>query len=127
MVRAGFAAAYRRYSNDYVDEESEARTARRGIWAGEFTPPEDYRSETDANDRAARSDALRDAATRGATAATSKATSTRDGERIYHTPGSPSYDDTVIDESERRTLVLHGSRSARRGLARAALHRGGSR
>ena len=36
MVRAGFATAYRRYSTDYVDEENEAKAARRGIWAGEF-------------------------------------------------------------------------------------------
>jgi len=41
MARAGMAVAYRRYSNDYVDEEREAKTAKRGIWASEFTPPEE--------------------------------------------------------------------------------------
>jgi len=43
MARSGLAVAYRRYSSAYVDEESEARAARRGIWAGEFTPPEQWR------------------------------------------------------------------------------------
>ncbi len=39
MVSQGLALAYRRYSLDYVDEEATARTARRGIWAGEFVKP----------------------------------------------------------------------------------------
>ncbi len=56
MVRSGFATAYRRYSNDYVDEENEARAARRGIWAGEFTPPEDYRRDDRREAPAQRSD-----------------------------------------------------------------------
>src|SRR5688572_9192515 len=52
MARSGFATAYRRYSSDYVDEENEARAARRGIWAGDFTTPENYRrDETPAQPR----------------------------------------------------------------------------
>jgi endonuclease YncB( thermonuclease family) len=39
MVRKGWALADRRYANDYVDEEAEARAARRGLWRGEFVPP----------------------------------------------------------------------------------------
>src|SRR6185312_6805362 len=45
MVRAGLALAYRRYSNDYVDEETEAKSAKRGLWASEFTRPWDWRRE----------------------------------------------------------------------------------
>ena len=37
MVKAGLALAYRQYSEDYVDEEDDARRAKRGMWAGEFT------------------------------------------------------------------------------------------
>ncbi len=96
MTRSGFATAYRRYSNDYVDEENEARAARRGIWAGEFTPPEDYR----------RNDRREAPTTRSAPSGPRcdgcaiKGNINGEGERIYHVPGSSSYDDTVIDESK---------------------------
>ena len=46
MVREGWAVAYLRYSLSYVPAEIEARFARRGIWAGDFTSPEDYRRTT---------------------------------------------------------------------------------
>ena len=39
MVREGWALAYRRYSNDYVRQESEARAAGSGMWRGEFIEP----------------------------------------------------------------------------------------
>ena len=39
MVRAGWALAYRRYSQAYVAEQAAAKKARAGIWAGDFTPP----------------------------------------------------------------------------------------
>ncbi len=43
MVQLGLALAYRRYSLDYVDEEADAQTAQRGIWAGEFVKPWEWR------------------------------------------------------------------------------------
>jgi endonuclease YncB( thermonuclease family) len=43
MVREGWALAYRRYSMAYVDEEDAARHERRGMWAGTFTPPWEWR------------------------------------------------------------------------------------
>jgi len=43
MVRRGFAIAYLRYSTKYADAEIEARRAKRGIWAGNFENPEDWR------------------------------------------------------------------------------------
>ncbi len=106
MVRAGFAVAYRRYSDDYVDEEREARSARRGVWAGEFTPPETYRSEQrDApSERAAPArQSQRNTNTVPAPRGQRdgcyvKGNVNREGERIYHVPGSGSYDDTAIDE-----------------------------
>lgn len=39
MVRAGWAIAYRYFSVAYVDEETEARAAHRGIWQGAFQEP----------------------------------------------------------------------------------------
>lgn len=43
IVEAGWAIAYRRYSNAYVLPESRARRARRGLWAFGFQAPETYR------------------------------------------------------------------------------------
>ncbi len=43
MVSQGLALAYRRYSLDYVDAEAGAQAARRGIWAGEFMRPWEWR------------------------------------------------------------------------------------
>ena len=84
MVRAGLALAYRRYSNDYVDEETEAKSARRGLWAGEFTPPWDWRRESRAE-------------TTQKSGCVIKGNINQSGERIYHLPGSDAYDRTKID------------------------------
>lgn len=43
MVRRGYAVAYRRYSLDYVAAEVQAKAGRRGIWAGEFEMPWNWR------------------------------------------------------------------------------------
>ena len=43
LVAAGWALAYRRYSEDYVEEEAQARANRRGIHRGEFVEPWDWR------------------------------------------------------------------------------------
>jgi endonuclease YncB( thermonuclease family) len=42
MVRQGWALAYG-YSGHYRAEEADAKAARRGIWAGNFTPPWEWR------------------------------------------------------------------------------------
>lgn len=42
-VAAGWAIAYRRYSDIYLLSESRARRARRGLWALAFQTPEAYR------------------------------------------------------------------------------------
>jgi len=43
LVYEGLALAYRKYSKQYVPEEDKARAAKRGMWAGEFVPPWDWR------------------------------------------------------------------------------------
>ena len=43
MVLRGHAVAYRRYSLDYIPAEHEARSEGRGIWAGEFIFPWNWR------------------------------------------------------------------------------------
>lgn len=43
LVAEGLAIAYRKYSDNYVPAEDIARKAKRGLWAGEFDAPWDYR------------------------------------------------------------------------------------
>ena len=45
LVVQGFALAYRWYSHDYIAAEDQARAARRGVWAGSFEPPWEWRWE----------------------------------------------------------------------------------
>jgi endonuclease YncB( thermonuclease family) len=108
MVSAGLALAYRQYGNDYVAEENAARAARRGLWAGEFTPPWEYRRSQRGGSTDPRSQQSNPPAPPRSTAAPVPAQSAkcsikgninREGERIYHVPGSPSYDETRIDPS----------------------------
>jgi endonuclease YncB( thermonuclease family) len=95
MAAAGLALAYRRFSDDYVDEEARARAARRGIWASTFTAPWDWRPENGYNGSGD------DAATRGTAPPDRckiKGNINDKGERIYHVPGSGSYESTGINE-----------------------------
>jgi endonuclease YncB( thermonuclease family) len=45
LVEQGWAVAYRQYSKDYVPVEENARSGKRGIWAGEFQDPAQWRRE----------------------------------------------------------------------------------
>lgn len=120
MARAGFALAYRRYSDAYVDEENEARAARRGIWASEFAKPEDWRRDAAPRTTAPASPAGQRAG------CYIKGNINAAGEKIYHTPDSSAYRNTEIDEraGERWFCTEQEARSA--GF-RAPARRGGSR
>ncbi len=99
LTRAGLALAYREYSDDYVDEENEARAARRGAWAGDFTPPWEARRR--GRDTQAPQPQSGDPSAVGGCRGTGiKGNISRNGgERIYHVPGSSSYEETVMDEA----------------------------
>lgn len=43
LVSQGLAVAYRRYSHDYTAQEDAARAAGRGVWAGRFVMPAEWR------------------------------------------------------------------------------------
>jgi endonuclease YncB( thermonuclease family) len=108
MVRAGLALAYRHYSNDYVADEDDARSAQRGMWAGAFTAPWDYRhSHSDAapeyprtqqSPQQKQSPLQPDSQAGGGCLI--KGNINGRGERIYHVPGTRGYDETVITESK---------------------------
>ena len=99
MVSQGWALAYRRYSQAYVDEEADAKAARRGVWRGDFVPPWDWRRgmrlPTLETNRATPR-----AANRGNSRCRIKGNISRDGTRIYHVPGGHYYDRTRIITSK---------------------------
>jgi len=43
MVEQGWALAYRKYSEDYVGQETEAKASGAGVWSGEFIEPWKWR------------------------------------------------------------------------------------
>ena len=45
MVLSGHALAYRHFSDLYVAEEKQAKTALKGIWRGTFIPPWEWRRQ----------------------------------------------------------------------------------
>lgn len=89
MVAGGHALAYCRYSRDYVDEEEEARQAIRGLWAGRFVAPWEWR-------RGGQSDPSEGAGYSAPFACAIKGNISRSGARIYHLPGQKYYDLTVV-------------------------------
>ena len=46
MVRHGWALAFVKYSNRYLDDETKARDTRAGLWSGAFIAPWDWRSRS---------------------------------------------------------------------------------
>jgi endonuclease YncB( thermonuclease family) len=95
MVSEGLALAYRQYSTAYIGQEDAARAARRGIWAGTFMPPWEWRAQ----DRAHQKIPSR-AQTQEAGSCVIKGNISSNGERIYHVPGGQWYDETKISESK---------------------------
>ena len=45
MVRSGHALAYRDFSDLYIADEKQAKTARKGVWRGTFSPPWEWRHQ----------------------------------------------------------------------------------
>jgi endonuclease YncB( thermonuclease family) len=106
MVKAGLALSYRQYSIDYVDEEDDARRAKRGMWAGEFIRPWDYRHSTPGSPESGQPtppqtpSAQQQPQTERPTKCRIKGNINSHGERIYHLPGTPGYDSVVIDPNK---------------------------
>lgn len=124
LVQEGHAVAYRQYSKAYVPMEDAARSAGRGIWAGAFEQPDQWRKENPRSGRAAAAatppaaSAAPAAAVLGAVAVAApqpsaaavsppagcliKGNISGKGQRIYHVPGGRQYDVTKIDKEGER-------------------------
>ncbi|WP_099516037.1 thermonuclease family protein [Microvirga ossetica] len=90
LIRQGWALEYKQYSDGrYSGDEAEARKAKRGLWAGKFVEPWDWRrGERLASEASTGSD--RKCAIKGNISSSGK---------IYHVPGSKNYAKTNIEES----------------------------
>jgi len=84
MVSSGLAWAFRRYSDDYGQQEDQARTAGLGIWQATTETPWDYR------------DRRWSVAVQVAPDGCPIKGNISDGGHIYHTPWSPWYSKTKI-------------------------------
>jgi endonuclease YncB( thermonuclease family) len=101
MVRDGFALAFIRYSTRYLKDEREAKNAKRGLWAGKFDAPWDWRAKSRLlinNPAAAPQMLLSQQLVPPRANCSIKGNINRSGERIYHVPGSKWYDRTQINE-----------------------------
>lgn len=93
MVAQGHAIAYRRYSTDYVAETT-AKAAKRGIWAGKFQEPGDYRKAK----RSSGEDPAPSAVATGGCAITGNIYAK--GDKIYHRPRTRDYERARIKEPD---------------------------
>ena len=89
LVSEGLVWAFVRYSTEYVPEETRAKSEGLGVWQAPAEAPWDYRA--DRWERAA------EVAPRPGCPI--KGNISRKGERIYHTPWSPWYSRTKINEA----------------------------
>jgi endonuclease YncB( thermonuclease family) len=112
LVREGLALAYVHYSRLYVDSETEARHALRGLWSGAFIAPWDWRHRhkqtvilgalsVPVNAQVV---LVAPASAQGAPSAdcTIKGNVNRKGERIYHMPGQHDYASINMTYHEKR-------------------------
>jgi endonuclease YncB( thermonuclease family) len=112
MVREGLALDYAKYSREYISEEDIARAKQRGLWAGAFIAPWDWRHR----DRktvilgalsvpvTAQAQLLAPAssATAPSPECTIKGNVNRRGDRVYHMPGQVAYAMINMQDPQKR-------------------------
>lgn len=101
LVAQGWATAFRRYSDDYVADETRARAGKLGLWSSSFMAPEDYGTAERGDGTPTRTAPRPGVQTFAAPAAGScsiKGNRNRRGQWIYHLPGMPYYEQTRAEE-----------------------------
>lgn len=103
LVAGGWAVAYRAYTDAYVSDEVQAKTARLGIWGSLFESPYEFRQRKLPPVSAAAPTIHRSATSGGrvgpfASGCVIKGNRNRRGQWIYHLPGMPYYDQTRAEE-----------------------------
>jgi endonuclease YncB( thermonuclease family) len=100
MVRAGWAVAYRKYSQDSVADEAAARQVKRGIWLSAFIVPWEWRAQRRAGSGVVVARPLRStfpSLESDRSGCDIKGNVDEEGEGIYHVPGGRDYARTLID------------------------------
>jgi len=95
LVSQGWALAYRRYSMDFVGEEAEAESNKRGLWAGSFIAPWDWRK----GKRLVTTDQTTPTV-QAPGGCVIKGNISSSGSKIFHVPGGRYYEQTRIDEGK---------------------------
>ncbi|GAB4814194.1 hypothetical protein N2152v2_001240 [Parachlorella kessleri] len=136
MVESGYAVAYWKYGTEYCPLHEQARAAKRGIWAGSFQLPSDWRHmPLDIDDVVGvpppcpgptaevtnvQGDAVPADELPPNPQCPIKGNINAKGERIYHVPGGNFYDATSVEVSEgerwfcsEREAVAAGWRAAK--------------
>lgn len=98
IVAEGWATAFRRYSDNYVADETRARASKLGLWSSSFTPPETFRRLQDQESAARAEPRPRTVAPQASSSCAIKGNRSRRGEWIYHLPGMPYYAETRAEE-----------------------------
>jgi endonuclease YncB( thermonuclease family) len=112
MVRAGWAVEYRQFSRGtYAAAEVEARTAKRGLWAGTFDAPDLWRA-------AARHPRPAEPLPPGTCVL--KGNINAKGNRIFHAPGQRDYMATVIDAASGERWFCTAAEAVAAGWTAAA-------
>ena len=90
MVRNGWALACKKYSKEFIKEETEAKIEKLGLWDGQFVEPWNWRKgirkvkeELDASQECL-----------------IKGNISSSGEKIYHIPGGQYYSRTKITKNK---------------------------
>ena len=88
MVKNGWAMAYVRYSDRFIDEELQAKSEKRGMWTGKFIEPWKWRKgvRLDLEDKPL------------AEGCFIKGNISSNGEKIYHLPSGQHYNGTKISK-----------------------------
>lgn len=119
MVSHGWAMAYPQYGGEkYANLEAEARRRKAGAWKGDFQPPWEWRRQQTADERhgivpAEQSSSSSD---RADSTCTIKGNVNARGERIYHLPNGPYYDQVVIKPEQGDTWFCTEEEAAKQGF-----------
>eukprot|EP00195_Chlamydomonas_chlamydogama_P016052 CAMPEP_0202890424 /NCGR_PEP_ID=MMETSP1392-20130828/828_1 /ASSEMBLY_ACC=CAM_ASM_000868 /TAXON_ID=225041 /ORGANISM="Chlamydomonas chlamydogama, Strain SAG 11-48b" /LENGTH=251 /DNA_ID=CAMNT_0049573985 /DNA_START=238 /DNA_END=993 /DNA_ORIENTATION=- len=111
LVSNGYAVAYRQFGKEYIPLEDKAKAERRGVWAGDFTPPNEWRKQQKGADggAAAAAPAFASVASLlpppGAPSCPGGALPIKGnigskGDKIYHVPGGRLYEQVKIDVAD---------------------------
>jgi len=110
MVASGLALAYRSNSEAYVSQEEEAKAAKRGLWAGAFIEPWEWRKGKRLES---------ENVSMQPPGCPIKGDITAKGERIYHMPGGAQYRTVNVDTAVGERWFCNEEEAKKAGWKRA--------